>query len=109
MASKNIGNCCETEVVADRKPAVAQKENNSKLHTHSHEGHTHDGHSHDDHNHDDHDHDGHSHGGGDSGWRGQIPLLSSLAILAIMLTLEYGFKIIPENPISLIIFGAAIY
>jgi Cd2+/Zn2+-exporting ATPase len=107
MASKNIGNCCETETVADKKPAVAQKENNSKPHIHSHEGHTHDGHSHDDHNHDDHDHDGHSHGGGDSGWRGQIPLLCSLAILAIMLTLEYGFKIIPANPISLFIFGVA--
>jgi len=96
MASKNIGSCCDTETVADRKPTVAQKENNTKPH------------SHDDHNHDDHDHDGHSHGGGEnSGWRGQIPLLSSLFILAVMLTLEYGFKIKPANPVSLLIFGTA--
>jgi Cd2+/Zn2+-exporting ATPase len=97
MASKNIGNCCETETVADRKPAVAQKEDNTHSHTHSHDD-----------DHDGHDHDGHNHGGGEnSGWRGQIPLLVSLVILAVMLTLEYGFKIVPVNLVSLLIFGAA--
>lgn len=95
MATKNIDTCCDTATIAEKKPAAA------------HKPHTHDGHSHDDHSHDDHDHD-HDHGDGESsGWKGQIPLLTSLAILAVMLTLEYGFKFIPAKPVSLLIFGAA--
>ncbi|KIO79036.1 metal ABC transporter ATPase [Pedobacter lusitanus] len=102
-------------MVTDKKTTAPQKENNAKPHHHSHEGHTHDGkshagHNHADHSHDDHDHDhdGHSHGDGeDSGWRGQLPLLTSLAILAVMLTLEYGFGIKPANPWSLLIFGTS--
>ncbi|QNK63593.1 cadmium-translocating P-type ATPase [Pedobacter sp. PAMC26386] len=108
MGSENTGNCCDTVTVAEKKPAAEQTKNNKNQHSHSHEGHTHDGKGHDDHNHDDHDHDGHSHGDGeDSGWRGQLPLIGSLVILAVMLTLEYGFKFVPANLIALPIFGAA--
>lgn len=66
--------------------------------------HDHEGHNHAAHGHDDHDHD---HGGGDSGWKGQIPLLSALLILAVMLVLDYGFHFKPSNLIQLIIFGVA--
>lgn len=98
MATKNIDTCCDTATIADKKPAATHK-------PHQHNAHSHDGHSHDDHSHDDHDHD---HGDGEnSGWKGQIPLLTSLAILAVMLTLEYGFKIIPAKSVSLLIFGTA--
>jgi len=66
--------------------------------------HNHD-HNHDDHDHGDHDHD---HGSGEgAGWKGQLPLLSALLILAIMLILDYGFHIQPPNSIQLLIFGAA--
>lgn len=68
--------------------------------------HTHD-HNHEDHNHDDHDHDhDHDHGGG-SGWKSQLPLLSALLILAVMLVLDYGFKIQPAKLIQLVVFGIA--
>lgn len=64
----------------------------------------------------DHDHDnghseddGHDHGGDDSSssWKSHIPLLSSLLILAIMLTLEFGIKYVPPFPADLIIYLAA--
>lgn len=52
--------------------------------------------------------DGHDHGGEDSSsWRGHLPLLASLVMLAIMLILEFGFKYIPPFPFDLIIFIAA--
>lgn len=41
------------------------------------------------------------------GWRGRLPLLSSVAILFGMLTLEYGYDYIPEFPYNLIIYLAA--
>lgn len=41
------------------------------------------------------------------GWRGHWPLLSALAILLVMLILEYGFKFQPSFPINLIIYAAA--
>lgn len=54
------------------------------------------------------DDDGHNHGGSDeAGWKSHWPLLLSLIILAIMLTLEFGFKFIPVFPINLIVFVAA--
>jgi len=43
----------------------------------------------------------------ETGWRAHWPLLSALMILAVMITLEYGFAIIPEFPINLIIYGLA--
>jgi Cd2+/Zn2+-exporting ATPase len=58
--------------------------------------------------HSDHDHGDHDHGGEhEPGWKGQIPLLTSLFILAVMLTLDFGFKIQPANIIQLVIFGIA--
>ena len=48
--------------------------------------------------------DGHDHGGEESaGWKAHWDLLLALAILAILLTLEYGFKIKLPNIPSLII------
>jgi Cd2+/Zn2+-exporting ATPase len=57
----------------------------------------------------DHDEDdGHNHGEKDSdGWRGHLPLLSSLAILLVMLVLEFGFKFTPTFPVDLIIYVVA--
>lgn len=43
----------------------------------------------------------------DAGWKTHLPLLSGFAILAIMLTLEYGFDIIPAFPFNLIVFMTA--
>ncbi len=64
-------------------------------------------HQHNEHNHDDPDHS-HDHGDGhEPGWKGQIPLLSALLILVVMLILDYGFKIRPANIIQLVIFGIA--
>lgn len=52
--------------------------------------------------------DGHDHGTTDnSGWKRHIPLLSGLGILAIMLTMEYGFKFIPKFPVDLLVYLAA--
>lgn len=52
--------------------------------------------------------DGHNHGIEDnSGWKSHLPLLSGLAVLLIMLTLEYGFDYIPVFPFALIIYLAA--
>src|SRR5436190_2292580 len=60
------------------------------------------------HDHEDGDHeedDGHDHGGEESeGWKGHWPLLSSLAILLVMLVLEFGFKYKPIFPVDLIIY-----
>jgi Cd2+/Zn2+-exporting ATPase len=59
-------------------------------------------HQHDD-LHNDHDHD---HGGGE-GWRGHWDLLLGLLILLVMLTFEFGFDIIPAEPLNLVIYLAA--
>ncbi|GAA4310163.1 heavy metal translocating P-type ATPase [Nibribacter koreensis] len=54
------------------------------------------------------DHDGHDHGGGESsGWKSHWALLLSLAVLVVMLTLEYGFDYVPSAPMGLAIYGAA--
>ncbi|MBK8787061.1 MAG: cadmium-translocating P-type ATPase [Chitinophagaceae bacterium] len=55
------------------------------------------------HNHD--EDDGHDHGGEESdGWQSHWPLLSSLAILLVMLVVEFGFKYKPAFPVNLIIY-----
>lgn len=41
------------------------------------------------------------------GWRGHLPLLSSVAILFGMLTLEYGYDYIPVFPYNFIVYAAA--
>lgn len=43
----------------------------------------------------------------DTGWKAHWPLLSALAVLIVMLTLEFGFKIEPKFPINLIIYSIA--
>lgn len=88
MSRPHACECCSTE------PEPKKKEHN---HNHDHAGH----------DHSDHDHD-HDHGSEhDSGWKGQLPLLSALLILAVMLVLDYGFNFRPDNIIQLLIFGAA--
>jgi Zn2+/Cd2+-exporting ATPase len=95
--------CCDTDEKDITKKVAAAPADDLKKHDHK-EG---DGHDHDDSNEHDED-DGHDHGGGDSsGWRSHIPLLSSLAILAVMLTLEFGFKLTAKFPVDLIIYVAA--
>jgi Cd2+/Zn2+-exporting ATPase len=42
-----------------------------------------------------------------TGWRGHWPLLTALAILLVMLVMEYGFKWQPKFPVNLIIYGVA--
>lgn len=65
-------------------------------------------HGQDGHNHEHSDVDGHDHGGEENaGWRSHWQLLLSLVILAIMLTLEFGFKYKSPFPFDLIIFVAA--
>jgi Cd2+/Zn2+-exporting ATPase len=52
--------------------------------------------------------DGHNHGSGEEkGWKNHWQLILSLVILAIMLTLEFGFKYKPLFPFDLIIFIVA--
>ncbi len=49
------------------------------------------------------DDDGHNHGGESSGWMSHWDLLLALLILAILLIMEYGFKIIlPDIPLLII-------
>jgi len=43
----------------------------------------------------------------EEGWKGHWPLLTALLVLAIMLVLEYGFKVVPPFPVNLIIYFAA--
>lgn len=58
------------------------------------------------HNHEDGDE--HSHEEEDSaGWKSHLPLLSSLAILLVMLVLEFGFKYKPSFPVDLVIYAIA--
>jgi len=89
--------CCNTDE-KDTTKKVPPAKGKPKEHEHK-EG--------DDHDHDDED-DGHDHGSEDnSGWRSHIPLLASLAILAVMLTFEFGFKLVPKFPIDLVIYALA--
>ncbi|WP_276347961.1 heavy metal translocating P-type ATPase [Daejeonella sp. JGW-45] len=53
------------------------------------------------------DGDGHEHGVEKTGWRSHWDLLLSLVILIFMLTLEYGFDIVFNNAINLIVYGLA--
>jgi len=95
MGSKHTGDCCSST------PAPHQ-------HTGKHNQQDHSDHKQNKlHNHEDHDHEGHDHGNGGTGWKSQIPLLTALLILAVMLTLEYGFDFKPAALIQLIIFGTA--
>lgn len=75
--------------------------------THDHEHDKQEGHSHDDGH--DHDHD-HDHGGTEStqpAWKEHLNLIIALAILTVLLVLEYGFKFVPPKPISFAINAVA--
>ncbi|MES3017239.1 MAG: heavy metal translocating P-type ATPase [Bacteroidota bacterium] len=52
-------------------------------------------------------HDDHDHSHGEPGWKSHLTLLTSLAILTIMLVLEYGFAIVYPDTTNLIIYGVA--
>ncbi len=88
--------CCNTDEKDNTKKVAAAGDTNRHEHKEG-EKHNHD---------DDHDEgDGHDHGGEESdGWKSHWPLLSSLAILLIMLVLEFGFKFKPVFPVDLIIY-----
>jgi len=54
------------------------------------------------------DGDGHDHGEeGVTGWKGHWKLLLAIAILLVMLTLEFGFSYVPPFPADLTIFAIA--
>jgi len=96
MSKPHTGECCSAEPHVHNNKQ--QKESDHKTHNHEHDD------SVDDED-DDHDHD---HGGDhDSSWKGQLPLLSALLILAIMLMLDFGFKVKVPDLFQLLIFGVA--
>lgn len=83
MANNNKkGDCCDDE----QKPKIKTEQS----HEHS------DG--------DGHDHD---HGGDESSWRSHLDLLGGLAILLVMLALEYGTEIDLKQPWAVIIYSIA--
>ena len=87
--------CCATDEKDKHKKPVVKSSDNEKG-THGEKGHDHDG------------DDGHDHGGKDSaGWKSHWPLLSSLAILLVLLLLEFGFMYKPLFPVDLIIYVVA--
>jgi Cd2+/Zn2+-exporting ATPase len=91
MGKTHQDNCCSAE------PHSHISTYNTNLNNHNHGGH----------NHDEHDHEGHSHGTSGTGWKTQLPLLSALSILVVMLILDYGFHIQPPNLVQFFIFGLA--
>ena len=55
-----------------------------------------------------HEHDGHNHDHEtENGWKSHWQLLLALAILLVMLALEFGFDYLPDFPLNLTIFGIA--
>ena len=99
--------CCATEETATTTIKTQDKQQKKGQHDHSKPGHKHDdGHDHAGHSHD--DDDGHNHGSGEpESWTSHWPLLSALATVLVMLTLEYGFNITFSQLIQLIIFVPA--
>jgi Cd2+/Zn2+-exporting ATPase len=91
--------CCETDGKDIQKVGIVNHPKNTKAHDQS-AGDRHD-HKDDDHEEDDE----HDHGAEDTdSLKSHWPLLSSLAILLIMLVLEFGFKYKPAFPVDLIIY-----
>lgn len=88
--------CCSTDEKEIKKKVVVNPAGkNSTLHGKD------DGHNHD-------EHDEHDHGNENSpGWKTHLPLLAALAILLVMLVLEYGFNYKPPFPVDLIIYAIA--
>jgi len=84
--------CCNTDEKDNTKKVPAAGDTNKHEHKEGEK-----------HNHD--EDDGHDHGGEESdGWQSHWPLLSSLAILLVMLVVEFGFKYKPAFPVNLIIY-----
>lgn len=52
------------------------------------------------HDHGDHDHDHHGHGTAHPAWREHLDLLAALAIVVILLTLDFGFHVTLSAPVS---------
>ncbi|WP_316751373.1 heavy metal translocating P-type ATPase [Pedobacter gandavensis] len=99
-----LKDCCSTEE-NDKTAIKYQNQHPKNGHAnHCHAGHQHEGHTHSaEESHD--DDDGHNHGSGEpESWTSHWPLLTSLAVVIIMLTLEYGFGITFNTLIQLIIF-----
>lgn len=83
MKVSNIDNDCCTD---NNRDSTAVK-NNTEHHEHHHND------------------DGHDHGAGEpAGWSDHWPLLTALAIIVVMMVLEYGFHISFNTLIQLIIF-----
>lgn len=76
--------CCDTDEKDIHKNSVVNQPENE----HDHE-------EDDEHTHDEED---------KAGWKAHLPLLSSLAILLVMLILDFGFKFKPIFPVDLIIY-----
>lgn len=102
--SKKLKDCCSTEENSNAAPQHHAQAEHHKNHNHT--GHDHKDHGHEGHEHDEHDDDdGHNHGSGEpESWQSHWPLLTALAIVLVMLTLEYGFNIRFNNYIQLAIF-----
>jgi len=81
--SNNHKDCCSVE-----EPKKAAPHNHKENHQHEHS-----------------DDDGHNHGAEEpSGIIGHWPLLTALAIIIVMMVLEYGFSIVFSNVIQLVVF-----
>lgn len=81
--------CCDTDEKDIHKNSVVNQPENE----HDHE-------EDDEHTHDEED---------KAGWKKHLPLLSSLAILLVMLVLDFGFKFKPVFPVNLIIYAVAFF
>ncbi|WP_316821363.1 heavy metal translocating P-type ATPase [Pedobacter gandavensis] len=102
-----IKDCCSTEETNEIVIKDQGQKNGHAHHNHSKNGHQHDEHQHSaDQQH--HDDDGHNHGSGEpESWTSHWPLLSSLAVVVTMLTLEYGFNTTFNQLTQLIIYVPA--
>lgn len=81
--------CCNTDEKEIQQKVVVNKPESNGEHNHE-------------------DGDEHRHKEEDSaGWKTHLPLLSSLAILLVMLVLEFGFKYKPAFPVDLAIYAIA--
>ncbi|MBB2148865.1 heavy metal translocating P-type ATPase [Pedobacter gandavensis] len=104
-----VNDCCDTEetVKTAIKCQDTHPQNSHSNHQHSAAEHQHDGHQHAAHEGHDDD-DGHNHGSGEpDSWASHWPLLTALAVVIIMLTLDYGFNITFNQVTQLIIFVPA--
>lgn len=92
--------CCDNEENNQKRMPIKNSE--AKNHNHNEADHVHkEGDEHD-------EDDGHDHGGEEAeGWKGHWPLLTSFAILLVLLVLEFGFKYTLAFPIDLIIYLVA--